>query len=583
MRGNLDFQQIADFGPVVHYVAQATGDFPRVYVSAGIRRLLGYAPEEFTADPSFWASRIHSEDHARVLADLETMFGRERHVHEYRLQRADGDWRWVRDELMLVRDEDSQPARIIGTWLDVTELKAAEETLKQISGRLQESQRIAGIGSWEIDVAQSTGWWSDETFRIFGEEPSAYLPSQELFVAKIHPEDRPRFLKTVARAIEDGEPYSIDYRIVLSDGSEKIVNGRGHRLASDGGRPTRFAGTVQDVTDRENIAQALRETEARNRALLEANPDVILRVDAEGQYLDLAVAATTPFPYTKSDLIGSTVEDLFGREFAREHQWYVRKAIKTGRMQVWEHRISLPNIGEIDLESRFVGSGENEAVVTVRDVTERLALQRDVVAAQERERRLIGHDLHDGLGQELTGISLGLEALAKELGRERSAHARTVQNLRALAQNSISRAHRISVSLAPAFGNGLGVGRTLRALAGQVDGLANVKCSVHCSGEDHPHHIDVDANLYRIAQECLTNALKHGSASNIEFRYGCDGNTVRLEVLDDGVGIAPEGTRVEGMGMRGIRYRAQLVNGRLEIGQREIGGTRVSCACPCQR
>ena len=578
-----DLDRLVELGPAVHYVAKAAGDFARIYVSDAIRGLLAYEPEQLVADPAFWTGLIHPEDLPRVLADLETMFGRDRYAHEYRLRHADGNWRWVRDDLVLLRDDDTQPSRIIGSWLDITELKAAKDALKQASGRLQEAQRIAGIGSWEIDLAASTGWWSEETYRIFGEEPIAHMPSHEVFVAKVHPDDRARFLKALERASVDGKPYSIDYRIVLSDGTEKVINGRGHGMAGQGDRVTRFAGTVQDITKRERTAQALREAEARNRALLEANPDVIVRIDADGRYLDLSVAAITPFPFKRSEVVGRTAEDLFGRDFAREQQRYVRRAIETGQMQLWEGRLKAPNGPDVDFEARYVCTGDNEVVGTVRDVTERLALQRDVVAAQERERRRIGHDIHDGLGQELTGISLRLEALAQSLARERSEHVQTAQSLRELLQSSISMAHRISAALSPEFGNGFGLGKTLGALAHQVDGLADVRCRVSRPADDHSHHIDVDTNLYRIAQECVTNAVKHGRPTSIELRYDCDGKTVQLEVLDDGVGIAPEGSRAEGMGMRGIRYRAQLLNGRVEIGPGDDGGTRVVCLCPCRR
>lgn len=583
MQGEFDFRQILDASPAVHYVAKATGDFAPIYVSEGVRALLGCAPEELTDRPTFWGERVHPDDQPRVLAELETLFGRERHTLEYRILHANGDWRWVRDELVLVRNDDGRPTRIIGSWLDIAELRATTSALRAIEARLRESQGITGIGSWEIETAGFARWWSDETYRIFGEDPSTPMPSHEAFIAKIHPDDRQSFIDVLGRALADGKPYSIDYRIVLPDGTEKIINGRGRSVASEIGRPARFAGTVQDITERERTEQALREAEARNRALLDANPDVILRVDADGRYLDLSIAATTPFPYAKAELVGRTVEELFGSEFAGEHERRVRTAIETGEIQVWAHHLTLPHGVTVDLESRFVRSGDDEVVITVRDVTKQLALQRDVVAAQERERRLIGHDLHDGLGQELTAISLGLEVLAQELGREGSAQTHAAQNLRGLAQSSISRAHRIAVSLAPQFGSGLGTGKTLAGLASQVDGLANVRCRLECSGEDHEHHIDVDANLYRIAQECLTNALKHAKPKAIELRYACDGKTVRLEVLDDGVGIGPEASQIEGMGMRGMRYRAQLVNGSVEFSRRDTGGTRVAFSCACRR
>lgn len=583
MPTQMDLQRFMDASPAVHYVARASGDFGTVYISPAVHAQLGYAPEQLTEDPELWSRLVHADDRPRVLAALARIAAQPRQTLEYRVLHADGGWRWLHDQLALVHGDDGAPCRIVGCRLDITERREAEERTREIASRLQEAQSIAGIGSWEVDISSTRQWWSDEIYRIFGEDPRTFEPVRENLLAKIHPEDRQKVIDAVERARVDGAPYSIVYRIVLRDGTERIVQGRGRCIArQDGeGPPTRFAGTVQDITERERTDQALRAAEARNRALLEANPDVIFRIDADGRYLDLSVSPKTLFPYTKAELVGRNVRDLFSEEFAREHQEHVRKAIETGEMQLWECRLPLPHGGDIDLEARFVRSGDNEAVVTVRDVTEWLALQRDIVATQERERSRIGRDLHDGLGQELTAISLALEVLGQKLGSEQSPHAEAVHALKAMAQKAIVTTRRIARSLSPAFGRELLIGEALEALAGEVSEHSNVTCRATCSRKDHAHDIDLDTNLYRIAQEAVTNALRHGAPRNVELRYACDGKSIRLEVLDDGVGIAPEIARRGGMGLRSMRYRAHLIHGHLEIDRRPEGGTRVCCSCPC--
>jgi PAS domain S-box-containing protein len=581
MLSEVELRALIDSSPVVHYVARTSADYGVLYVSESVRERLGYAPAQFTDDPNFWASCLHSDDRLRVLADLATTSGGERRVHEYRFRHADGTWRWIHDERVLTGDTAGNPYRVIGSWLDVTARKEAEQADREVAGRLREAQRIAGIGSWEIDTATSKQWWSEETYRILGQDPRTYEPSAESFLAKIHDDDRQRFLDAVQRALEDGKPYAINYRLVLPDGSEKVIHGRGRGIAKGDGAVTHFAGTVQDVTERERIEQALRAAEARNRALLEANPDVIFRIDSQGRFLDLSVSSRTMFPYTRTDLVGRNVSELFGEEFAREQQRHVRKAIETGETQLWECRMPVGD-GHVDLEARFVRSGEREAVVTVRDVTDRLALQREIVATQERERGRIGRDLHDGLGQELTGISLGLEALVQKLAAEQSPHLPAVRHLKSMTQKSISVTRRIAMSLSPGFGVDFGIGEALMSLAGEVADHSAVRCRASCSARHHRHDIEVETNVYRIAQESVTNALKHGRPKNIELHFSCDGRAIQLEVLDDGIGIPADGERMEGMGLRSMRYRAHLMNGSIELGPRADGGTRVSFVCPCR-
>ena len=473
------------------------------------------------------------------------------------------------------------PEAIVDPSLALGPIGMKKIDLKRIIDRLNEAQRLAAVGSWSIDTITNEGWWSDETYRIFGEDPDDYVVSPESFLPRVHPDDRERFMDALNRAVADGKPYSLTYRVVLRDGTEKIIHGRGYAVAQGDSAPTYFAGTVQDITEREKVAQALRSAEARNRALLEANPDVLFRIDADGHYLDLAVSSSAKFPYTREEIVGRNVRELFDEDFAEEHQRRVRKAIETGETQVWECRMSVGH-DDIDLEARFVRSGDREVVVTVRDITELLGLQRELVFLQERERRRIGFDLHDDLGQELTGISLGLEALAQRLAREESPHVQEVLNLKVMTLKSISATRRLAQSLSPGFGSGLGIAEALESLAREISEHSNARCRALCS-VDHGHDVDVEANLYRIAQECVTNSIRHGDPENIELRYCCDGERIELEVLDDGSGLPPEQIRVEGMGLRSMRYRARLVNGDVQFGESPEGGARVSCACPCRR
>jgi PAS domain S-box-containing protein len=219
---------------------------------------------------------------------------------------------------------------------------------------------------------------------------------------------------------------------------------------------------------------------------------------------------------------------------------------------------------------------------TTQDITERVALEREVVAVGENERLRIGRDLHDGLGQELTGISLALQLLRRKLEDEHSPQVETVQNLTATIQNMIAEIRHIARQLSPVFSTELGLCAALKTLAKEVSEYSGVKCDPRCSFDDDIHDVEIATHLYRIAQESINNALRHGAAQNIELRYGRDGDSLFLEVLDDGTGIQAENNRVDGMGLRSMQYRARMLNGRLEVGLRSQGGTRVLCSCPSQ-
>ncbi len=179
-------------------------------------------------------------------------------------------------------------------------------------------------------------------------------------------------------------------------------------------------------------------------------------------------------------------------------------------------------------------------------------------------------------------VSLTLQALSKDLAREHSSHGKTVQNLAATIQKMIAETRGLARQLSPVFSTELGLCAALKALAVEVNTHSDVACHAHCSFENDIHDAEIATHLYRIAQESINNALRHSRARNIELRYGRDGDLLFLEVLDDGTGIPAGENHVEGMGLRNMHYRARMLRGRLDVGLRTQGGTRVRCSCPFQ-
>jgi signal transduction histidine kinase len=213
-----------------------------------------------------------------------------------------------------------------------------------------------------------------------------------------------------------------------------------------------------------------------------------------------------------------------------------------------------------------------------KQIKERVQLEKEIVAASEQERSRIGHDLHDGLGQELTGISFSLGLLEKTLSREQSQHAKTVHDIKVMTQKSISDTRRIARDLSPGYWSGLGIGVALESLANEVNVYSDVKCDLQCTVDDDEQNIEATTQLYRIAQEAISNVLRHANARNIDLRYGREGDFLCLTVCDDGIGIPPLQVRIEGLGLRSMRYRARMFDGTLTVEARTQGGTEVRCS-----
>jgi PAS domain S-box-containing protein len=319
------------------------------------------------------------------------------------------------------------------------------------------------------------------------------------------------------------------------------------------------------------------------RALLDAHPDLIVRLTRDGRYLDLHSPDRRSerfLPCSPQEFIGKNVADFFDPAFARQHERLRRRALATGEIQRWEY-VRHVHGSDLCFEARFVKSGEDEVVVTVRDITHRVELEREVIASSERERTRLGHDLHDGLAQLLIGVKLMLESLTDKLAAAGSSHRDDAGRAVQLVTRAISQTSELAQGLSPIRKGGR-LSDALQHLAIQSEAMLGIRCSV--DSVELPPVLDenVGVHLYRIVQEGITNAVKHGKAATVEVACKRQRTKQQLEltITDDGLGISELASDRGGMGTHIMRYRARSLGGDLTIAALPQGGTVVTCVCP---
>jgi two-component system, LuxR family, sensor kinase FixL len=334
---------------------------------------------------------------------------------------------------------------------------------------------------------------------------------------------------------------------------------------------------VDDVTERRAAARTVEQSEARMRALFASIPDVVFRMDADARFLDLHVPEANYFPWTREQLLGRTVADFYGEEAHREQVRRNRKAIATGSLEVFQYRLPLIDT-VMNLESRIARSGDNEVVVSVRDVSDRVELERKLTVLGERERNRIGREIHDGLAQMLTCVKLLLEHLEKRLEDERSRYVREASQATELVNDTIAQARELVRGLSP-IPEGTSLPQALDLLATQSSKYLGVVCRTALSCRPPKLGEAAIAHLYRIAQEAITNAVRHGHATVIELSCRCNESALVLRVADNGSGLKQRADDGEGLGLRLMSYRAHAIGGEVTIANREEGGTLVTCTC----
>jgi signal transduction histidine kinase len=212
--------------------------------------------------------------------------------------------------------------------------------------------------------------------------------------------------------------------------------------------------------------------------------------------------------------------------------------------------------------------------------TEARELERQILEISDAEQRRIGHDLHDGLGQHLTGIALMVRRLEHHLAAVSSPDTGEAHRLSELTKTAVEWTHDLCRSLSPpVLESAGGLPEALRELAANAETIFNIECTFAQNGAALPA-VDLasSVHLYRIAQEAISNAVRHGGARHVQIELRGTADAVAVRVADDGAGIeTSKASEGEGMGLRIMRYRARMIGASIELTRRDGGGTLVSC------
>lgn len=208
---------------------------------------------------------------------------------------------------------------------------------------------------------------------------------------------------------------------------------------------------------------------------------------------------------------------------------------------------------------------------------QQLRLEREILEISESERRRIGHDVHDSLGQRLTAASLATNALVSALKKDAPVLAEQGEEIGRQLRDAIAETRALSHGLAPVALVAEGLMTALGLLAENTGRGSGVRCVFECEKPVHVADPEVAGHLYRIAQEAVNNALKHAAPSEIRIGLERRVGALLLDVEDDGPGFEENARAAEGIGLRAMRYRARLIDGLLEIGSAPAGGARISC------
>jgi PAS domain S-box-containing protein len=265
---------VAELAPALMWMSDA--DKRCSYVNPAWMAFTGLPLEAALADG--WRENIHPDDLPRCLEIVDAAFERHQpYTLEYRLRRHDGEYRWILDSGIPLLTPDGSSNGYVGSIVDITERKQAEESLRRKESELTEAQRLAGIGSWQWDSSTNEVVWSDELYRIAGVESRSPAAAADNHPNLYPPEHWERITRCAQETMQSGTPYELEIEM-FSNGGRRWLTARGEATRDAAGRISGLRGTVQDITARKRAEEMLAN---QSRRLLEAQEAERARIARE--------------------------------------------------------------------------------------------------------------------------------------------------------------------------------------------------------------------------------------------------------------------------------------------------------------
>jgi PAS domain S-box-containing protein len=602
---------------------------------AGLEKMFGYLPGEVIGTISWWRERVHPDDLERVERTAqEALQNSESSVwsNEYRFRRKDGSWAWVASRCAFERDAQGRPVRAVGAMSDISKLKETESRLRQVLDTLPvgvvvidkagdiflanpASSRIWGgvIASAKERYPRSKGAWHDTGKAL---QPEEWASARALNAGQ-----------TSLNELIDIETFD-GRRTTISNSAAPIRNER-----------QEIVGAVvvnEDVSERVRAEKTLRRTQRLQSAIAQLTLTALSGDDIQPLF-EVAVAEVAKILEVDHAMVVEALPDQSGVRFrATAGPWkpdLIGETCKSapGFMSWFSLRAGAPVVvADLPAETRFIPcevllahglkSGINvpipgrkkpfgvlgahsttkrsfsedeinfvwsvanvlatciERSRTATELAEKRAhlqtLSRKLIEAQEAERSAVARELHDDFGQVLTALKFNLQ-------RRESDEADSI----ALVDGAIARMRDLAQDLRPPLLDELGLESSLRSYMERETGRAGIQFQPKIAGLQRRPPLAVETACFRVAQEALTNVIRHSRARNVEVELDVVGNALQLVVRDDGQGFdvvaaRKRAARGESQGLISMQERISLAGGELEIDSGPGRGSAVRARFP---
>jgi PAS domain S-box-containing protein len=605
---------VAESSPDWEYITD--GKINLVYSSPSAEQVTGLTTEAMTADPSIFYKIVHPDDLPRVLQHDALLVGAaDPSELEFRIIHPRRGERWVGHICRPLLDGHGRFIGRRGTLRDITKRKAAERQLQMAQAVLDHIGDMAFIVGQDgkpvymnDSACRAVGVARDEvtTLDVRSMEAGGITTHWGAYWEEIRREGS-RTFETLARS-RDGRTFPVEVTV-----NHIEFEGRGYHC-----------GFARDISERKATQEALAESEARFRAMANTVPDILFTNMPDGP---CDYASQRYYEYTgiragsldDRDFIAALHPDDRGRvekawkqsirdgiPFSEEvrfraadgtHRWFMTRShpiqgpgggvvkwfgsatdidqVKRAQEQLSEAHATLED------KVRQRTSDLQAANAALRaEIAERRRLESEVVRIAEWEQRRIGQDLHDDLCQQLAAIAYLCDSVQPGVTPRARRAGTTLRRISGLLQRALAGARGLARGLSPLNLEARGLRAALKDLATAARASRGVNCRVTCPDALLRDDTTSATHVYRIVQEAVSNAVRHGKAKIVRVALRTTRRRLRVTIEDDGRGLVPRKRRSKGIGLDSMRYRAHALRGTFDIRRRPSGGTIVTCTMP---
>jgi len=468
---------------------------------------------------------------------------------------------------------DGRPVRALGSVRNIQEQKLAQIALENSTNWLKISMSMAQVHPWRWNRAS-------DALEFAMDDPTENLqrvfPTLKKLLSRVHPEDRRTVRRAIDRAFARHAEVQVEFRLKSLNGRYRACAAVARPLFDAANQPDGLVGVTQDITQRHEAEARLRRSEELLRTTTTNTADTLLLLDTglRIQFINRGAGGMSI-----EHIVGQDIGVLLPAAARAPVTAKLRRVLKAAEPVTYEFEHPSAT-GTEYFECRAVlvredGIGTGISIA-VRNITERRRLEREILEVAARERQTIGRDLHDGLGQELTGVALMLRGLATRIQKECPGVIAQVNEVVGLVNQSIDTARTLARGLLPVNKERGGLSNALRALADRSRALYGFESRFQAEvAEEVPLNEATASHLFRIAQEALTNTARHSRATAVSVCLTVTRTRFSLRVTDDGVGLSDAARSGSGMGLKIMKYRAAMIGANIEIGPNDPHGTVV--------